>query len=205
MPVTAMTVVVLLIAIVMPASMMTAMTVTAPAVVAISATINAALAVAIPDHEVVAFAFLIVTAVPVALAATPASADWAAADGVIVGAGAADGAADGAASARRARIYERGPLATVARRSGIAGRAARRDGVAVGGRNAGAAARGHVDRVSARGGGDADDALAHLNGGAGVGDRRCEFRSLYDRDDVRRIHLELRARPLADMGQHPRL
>mgnify|MGYP003694707949 CR=1 FL=1 len=48
-------------------------------------------------------------------------------------------------------------------------------------RDAGAAARGHVDRGSARGGGDADDALAHLDGGAGIGHGRREFRSLYDR------------------------
>src|SRR5882724_7962439 len=66
-PVTAMAVIVVLISGLMPVSM----TVTAPAVVTVSATINAALAVAIPGYQVVVAAFVIVAPAAVATAPSP--------------------------------------------------------------------------------------------------------------------------------------
>src|SRR5262249_14299995 len=74
----------------------------------------------------------------------------------------------------------------------IIGRTAGRNGAAVASRNAGPSAGRDIDRRTARGGGDADGAFADLDGGAGIRHRRRELRPLYDRDEVRRIHLELR-------------
>ena len=145
----AMVVATVVIAMAMPVSM----PVTAAAVVAISTTINAALPVVIPDRKSVVVAFATIAAAPIAVATAPAPANRAAADGVIVRAGAANRTSLGILITGRiiARIHERRFLAVGTRRSGIAGRAAGRHGVAVVGRNAGASACGQVHGGSACG------------------------------------------------------